>query len=82
MEGLKNSKYPLLKKKEKLNKMEKEKLEEVKKVAPELIEMYEKKEGWRNIFESEITAEEGLDKIAEWMKSAQKYFPKSCLEYV
>lgn len=78
IEGLKNSKYPLLKKKEKLNEMEKEKLEEVKKVAPDLIEMYEEKEAWRDIFESEITADEGLDKIAEWMKSAQKYFPESC----
>jgi transposase len=78
IEGLKNSKYPLLKKKEKLNEVEKEKLEEVKKVAPELITMYAKKEEWRDIFESEITADEALDKIAEWMKSAQKYFPKSC----
>jgi transposase len=78
IEGLKNSKYPLLKKKEKLNEVEKEKLEEVKKVAPELITMYAKKEAWRDIFESEITADEALDKIAEWMKSAQKYFPKSC----
>jgi transposase len=78
IEGLKNSKYPLLKKKEKLNEVEKEKLEEVKKVAPELIIMYAEKEAWRDIFESEITAEEALDKIAEWMKSAQKYFPKSC----
>ncbi len=57
IEGLKNSKYPLLKKKEKLNEVE--------------------KEARRDIFESEITAEEALDKIAEWMKSAQKYFPKS-----
>lgn len=78
MEGLTNSKYPLLKKKEKLNEVEKEKLEEVKKVAPKLIEIYEQKEAWRDIFESEITAEEALDKIAEWMKSAQKYFPESC----
>ena len=78
IEGLKNSKYPLLKKKENLNELEKEKLEEVKKVAPELIIMYAEKEAWRDIFESEITAEEALDKIAEWMKSAQKYFPKSC----
>lgn len=32
LEGLKRSKYPLLKKKEKLSEMEKEKLEEVKKL--------------------------------------------------
>ncbi len=55
-----------------------EELEEVKKVAPELIKMYEEKEAWRDIFESDITEEKALDKIAEWMKSAQKYFPESC----
>lgn len=77
-EGLKNSKYPLLKKKENLNEIEKKKLEEVKKVAPELIKMYEEKEAWRDIFESDITEEKALDNIAEWMKSAQKYFPESC----
>jgi transposase len=78
VEGLKNSKYPLLKKKENLNELEKEKLKEVNKIAPELIKMYEEKESWRDIFESEITGEEALDKIAEWMKSGQKYFPESC----
>lgn len=78
LEGLKNSKYPLLKKKENLNDIEKEKLEEIKKVAPELIKIYEEKEAWREIFESEITGDEALDKIAEWIKSAQKYLPKSC----
>ncbi len=78
LEGLKNSKYLLLKKKENLNDREKEKLEEIKKVAPELIKIYEEKEAWRDIFESEITGDEALDKIAEWMKSAQKYLPESC----
>ncbi len=79
-----NEELDLMRKKQKRaaseikNEVEKEKLEEVKKVAPELIIMYAEKEAWRDIFESEITAEEALDKIAEWMKSAQKYFPKSC----
>ena len=78
LEGLKHSKYPLLKKKEKLNDAEKQKLEEVKKVTPKLIEMYDDKEVWRDIFNSKITEEEALDKIGEWIKSAQQYFPKSC----
>lgn len=78
IEGLKHSKYPLLKKKEKLNELEKEKLEQVLKVTPELMEMYEYKEPWRDIFDSEITEDEGLDKIGKWLKSAQQYFPKSC----
>lgn len=75
--GIKNSKYPLLKKKEKLNEEEKEKLKNLKEVAPELMKMYEKKEEWREIFESKITEDEALDKIGKWMKSAQRYFPKS-----
>ncbi|WP_308256033.1 transposase [Geminocystis sp. GBBB08] len=40
--------------------------------------MYDYKEVWRDIFNSEITEEEALDKIGEWIKSAQQYFPKSC----
>ncbi len=76
--GIKHSKYPLLKKKEKLNKKEKEKLEEVKIVAPELGEMYKKKEELRDIFNSKITGDEAFDKMVEWTISSYKYFPKSC----
>lgn len=75
---IKESKYPLLKKKEKLNEKEKEKLESVNKLFPELSEMYQKKEELRDIFESEITGDEGFDKMVEWTKSSHKYFPKSC----
>ena len=78
LEGIKNSKYPLLKKKEKLNKTEKEKLEEVEKVTPDLMEMYEQKEKLRDIFESKITGDEALWKMVEWTESSYKYFPKSC----
>ena len=78
LEGIKNSKYPLLKKKEKLNKTEKEKLEEVEKVSPDLMEMYEQKEKLRDIFESKITGDEALWKMVEWTESSYKYFPKSC----
>jgi len=78
IEGLKHSKYPLLKKQEDLDEEEKEKLKEVAKVAPELMHMYEIKEELRKIFESEITADEALWKIIEWLESAYKYLPKSC----
>lgn len=76
--GITHSKYPLLKKKEKLNEREKEKLNEVKDVSPRLIEMYQIKESIRDIFESQITGDKALWDIAEWMKEAYKYFPKSC----
>ncbi len=78
VEGLKHSKYPLLKKQKNLDKEEKEKLKEVEKVAPELMRMYQIKEELRNIFESEITADEALWKFVKWLESAHKYFPKSC----
>ncbi|MGB5772438.1 MAG: ISL3 family transposase [Crocosphaera sp.] len=76
--GIKNSKYPLLKKKEKLNETEEEKLNEVEKVAPELMVMYREKEKFREIFESQITGDEAFWKMIEWTESSYKYFPKSC----
>jgi transposase len=76
--GLTHSKYPLLKKKEKLNEEEKKKLEELEKVAPELIRMYQEKEKWREIFNSKITGDEAFWKTIEWIETAHKYFPKSC----
>ena len=78
LETIKHSKYPLLKKKEKLNEMEKEKLESVRKLVPKLGKMSEKKEELRDVFESQITGDEGFDKMVEWTESAYKYFPKSC----
>ena len=77
-EGIKNSKYPLLKKKESLNEEEIEKIEKVSEVAPRLEEMYQEKEKLRDIFESLITEDEAFDKILEWTESAYRYFPKSC----
>ena len=78
LQGITNSKYPLLKKKEKLNEAEKEKLKQVEEVSPDLIEMYREKEKFRDIFESQITGDEALWKIVEWTESSYKYFPKSC----
>lgn len=76
--GITHSKYPLLKKKEKLSEAEKEKLEELRKHTPELMQMYEEKEKLRDIFESQITRDEAFDKMVLWTESSYKYFPKSC----
>jgi transposase len=78
IEGLTNSKYPLLKKKENLNEQEKQKLKDLEKVAPDLIKMYQEKEKWREIFNSKITGDEAFWKTIEWIETAHKYFPKSC----
>ena len=77
LEGIKHSKYPLLKKRENLNEAEKEKLKEIEKVAPELIAAYQAKEKLRDIFESQITSDEAFWKLVEWTESSYKYFPKS-----
>jgi transposase len=76
--GLTNSKEPLLKKKDSLNEEEKAKIEEVKKVSPELGKMYGAKEAIRDIFESQINRDQAFDKFLEWTECAEQYFPKSC----
>ena len=45
----------MLKKRENLNETEKEKLEEIQVVLPELRVIYDEKEKFRDIFESKIT---------------------------
>ena len=77
LEGLKNSKYVLLKNEKDLNDTEKEKLKEVEKVAPLLTKMHGLKEELRNIFEPSKDWSEGLLEIADWLKNISKYFPKS-----
>lgn len=77
LEGLKKSKYVLLKNEKDLNEAEQEKLKEVEKVAPILTKMHALKEELRNIFESSKDWSEGLLKIADWLKGVSKYFPKS-----
>ena len=76
--GLTHSKYPLLKKKENLSIEEKAKIKSVQKVAPSLGAMYRIKEEIRDIFDSQITSDEALNKFLEWTEIAYKYFPKSC----
>jgi transposase len=76
--GLNHSKYPLLKKKESLNTEEKAKIELVQKVSSYLGEMYCIKEEIRDIFNSQITSDEALDKFLDWTEKSYKYFPNSC----
>ncbi len=77
LEGLKKSKYVLLKNEKDLNEGEQEKLKEVEKVAPTLTKMHALKEELRDIFESSKDWSEGLLEIADWLKDVSKYFPKS-----
>ena len=77
LEGLKKSKYVLLKNEKDLNDTEQEKLKEVEKVAPVLSKMHSLKEELRDIFETSRDWSEGLLEIADWLKDVSKYFPKS-----
>ncbi len=77
LEGLKKSKYVLLKNQKDLNEAEKEKLKEVEKVAPILTKMHALKEELRDIFETSKNWSDGLLDIADWLKNVSKYFPKS-----
>lgn len=78
LEGIKDSKYSLLKNQENLNEKQNIKLMEVKKVCPNLAEMPKLKEKFRQIFENEKTDWlRGLLRIGIGQKRAQEYFPHS-----
>jgi transposase len=75
--GLKNSKYPLLKNKDKLTQEQLDKLIQVKNVSPILKEMHEFKEKIRKIFNNTNDWYTGVFKLGMWLSRAKKYFPNS-----
>ena len=77
LSGLNKSKYALLKNEKDLTDQQKDKLEEVKKVSPILAKMHLLKEEFRDIFETNCNWVEGLLSLADWLRNAQNYFPKS-----
>ena len=78
LSGLKKSKYVLLKNQGELTDSEKEKLEEVAKVVPDLARKHQLKEQFRNVFEKNQDWVEGLLALSDWLKDANSDFPKSC----
>lgn len=77
LKELKNSKYPLLKNEENLNKEQLNKLIQVKNVSPILKEMHELKEKIRAIFNKTNDWYTGVFKLGMWLSRAKKYFPNS-----
>ena len=77
LEGLKKSKYSLLKNEQDLNEKQKNKLLQVKAVCPTLKIMHELKEDFRRIFDQTTNWLKALFKLGQWHKRAQKYFPNS-----
>jgi transposase len=77
LEGLKKSKYVLLKNETDLSEEQKTKLVQVKDVSPTLKLMHELKEKLRKIFEQTNNWLVGLFKLGRWLSGAKKYFPDS-----
>jgi transposase len=77
LEGLKKSKYVLLKNEKDLSEEQKSKLIQVKEVSSSLKRMHELKEEIRKIFEQTNNWLTGLFKLEIWLASAKKYFPNS-----
>ena len=77
LNGLKKSKYALLKNELNLNEEQKTKLTEVKQVSPNLKIMHELKENIRIIFNDTYDWLTGLFKLGMWLDQAKTYFPVS-----
>ena len=71
LEVIKNSKYILLKNYKELNGDEKNKLKEVQDCFPKLKQIYAYKEKFRLIYETSNNWQEGLLKIASWLRRNQ-----------
>jgi transposase len=61
-----------------LNELQKDKLNEIDKIIPELAAMHKLKESFRKIFESKQGWSDGLVELCSWCKEAQLKFPDSC----
>jgi transposase len=77
LEGLKKSKYVLLKNESDLNEEQKAKLLQVKDVSSTLKSMQGLKEEIRIIFEQSNNWLVGLLKLGKWLSGAKTYFPDS-----
>jgi len=78
LDGIKESKYSLLKNEECLNEKQKLKLISLTKVCPKIAKMHKLKEKFREIFENKKTDWfRGLLRIGLWQKRAKEYFPDS-----
>ena len=77
LNGLKNSKYALLKNESDLNEEQKIKLVQVKEISPTLKIMHELKEKIRVIFNETNDWLAGLFQLGMWLSTAKEHFPVS-----
>lgn len=76
-DGLKGSKYTLLKAENQLNIQQREKLEQVKEASPLVGTMHSLKEEFHLLFESSKDVGTGTLELIDWLKRAEPYYKKS-----
>jgi transposase len=76
--SLSKSKYALLKNPENLTQKQVDKLAEIQENCPELSRKYQRTQEFRQIFEEARGWEDGLLKLADWLRDSVTDFPKSC----
>jgi transposase len=75
-DGLKGSKYTLLKAENQLTIQQKEKLEQIKDASPLVGIMHSLKEEFHLIFESRQDVGSGTFELIAWLKKAEPYYKK------
>jgi transposase len=76
-DGLKGSKFVLLKSVNKLSEKQKQKLQLVKEASPLVGIMHELKEEFHDLFENSENLGIGTLKLIDWLKKAEPYYKKS-----
>jgi transposase len=76
-DGLKGSKFLLLKSADNLSEKQKNKLKLVKEASPLIATMYELKEEFHNLFENSQNLGIGTLNLIDWLKKAEPYYQKS-----
>ncbi|CBN53926.1 ISL3 family transposase [Kamptonema sp. PCC 6506] len=76
-DGLKGSKYTLLKAEKQLSTKQKEKLKQVKKASPLLGIMHLLKEEFHLLFENNHNVGSGTLELIDWLEKAEPYYKKS-----
>lgn len=75
--GLKGSKFVLLKSADNLSEKQKNKLRAVKEASPLIATMYELKEEFHDLFENSQNLGIGTLNLIDWLKKAEPYYKKS-----
>lgn len=76
-DGLKGSKYTLLKSESQLSIQQQERLKQVKEASPLLGIMHDLKEEFNQLFERNTEVGQGVLELIDWLKKSEPYYKKS-----